>query len=85
MGISFKEHIAYRLGGDRQRSVSRRGANRDPFLERYAAHMGAFGVRTHALPGHITMAYGIDAALGDNLKFSLHVGEVCLTYLKAQY
>jgi hypothetical protein len=85
MGISFKEHIVYRLSEGKQRSTARRGANRDSFLERYEKHQGTLGSRVAALHGHITLTYNIDATLGDNPDFSSKVGEVFSSYLKAQY
>ena len=47
--------------------------------------MGTLGARVHALHVHVTLAYDIDAVLGDNPNFSSRVGEVFLSYLKAQY
>ena len=85
MGISFKEHIVYRLSDGKQRSTARLGANRDPFLERYEKHMGTLGARVDALHGHMTLAYNIDATLGDNPDCSSQVGEVFSSHLKAQY
>ena len=80
-----EEQLVYRFGKGQKRTTFRRASQRDPALLSYQESCGSPGARLTGLRGHMTLAYDVKRALGDDPEFNKKVADMFLRRLRSQF